>query len=393
MSEVCKSTCKVAYIKFYPQLLHLPGIGTDAALFLCCALNYTLLKNDSFYMSNNEWREQLQLTDYGLNAARSAIATRVKSGMSKKPMTATHDDTGALLPLDHVVLYWKDGNNVMWYWVNLPLLNAYLEALELPEIQGFKGILKIKEPYYSKNQQKNQIQREIDNSSIPHEGADNSLQRREPEQLPQTAAFKALAPILGESAARFAGLDINYVRGWLSFVQHNPQVRNAKAYLIAMLGSNEPVPATAPKPPAPVYEPVFAVDDNDADTQPADVSVPCPHCGGRFTCTCDSEAVTEEIPVQPRKGIDSPVWTSANLQLELQLPAHDYDLMLRKAILLADDGNHYIFEVASPAAADKLNGMYKRNVAAQIRNICGEQVSIEARVSASYRSSNGRFAA
>lgn len=125
-------------IRYYrPMLTKITGSVT-ASILLERIRYYASQKSDSeaFYKFNgaceheryregDSWQEELGFSRSEFSTARKKIATRIMTGMSLTEHKALFDPDGNLHPVDHIVLYWNDSNNVTWYWLNWQLLYVY----------------------------------------------------------------------------------------------------------------------------------------------------------------------------------------------------------------------------------------------------------------------------
>ena len=81
------------------------------------------------YREGDSWQEELNFTRSELERAMKNIATKVSPKKADEYRRAYIKDINGkmvLAPVDRIVLYWKDINNVTWYEVNQELLSFHL---------------------------------------------------------------------------------------------------------------------------------------------------------------------------------------------------------------------------------------------------------------------------
>jgi hypothetical protein len=86
------------------------------------------------YRKGDSWEEELGFTRFEFEGARNRIATKVAKGDSKKELLKVFDETGELMPVNNIVLYWRDSSNKIWYQFNEPLYMAHLLKIANAEI-------------------------------------------------------------------------------------------------------------------------------------------------------------------------------------------------------------------------------------------------------------------
>lgn len=120
MATNCKHICKIDYS---PALAKVAG---DAAANLAGMIRrWCQVMKREIWKSNDELMSELGLSRYQFEQARAMIATRIRTGDSKSELQRVRDEGGNLAPVSRIILYWKDRQNKMWYWVNEELFAAW----------------------------------------------------------------------------------------------------------------------------------------------------------------------------------------------------------------------------------------------------------------------------
>lgn len=120
MSEKCKHVCKIDYSRVIAEM-----VGEAAANLVGYVHHWQQAMKREIWKSNEELMADLGMTRYQFEQARAKIGTRIKRGDSKKELQRVRLDDGKLAPVSRLILYWKDRENRMWYWVNEELFIEY----------------------------------------------------------------------------------------------------------------------------------------------------------------------------------------------------------------------------------------------------------------------------
>lgn len=78
------------------------------------------------YREGDSWEEELGFTRSEFEGARKRIATRIKQGDSKTEAFEIFNEDGSFKSVNHIVIYWRDSDNVMWYDFNETLFKIHL---------------------------------------------------------------------------------------------------------------------------------------------------------------------------------------------------------------------------------------------------------------------------
>ena len=128
---------------YRPTLSKLTGSITSAILLEKIRHYAHQLKRDFYkfngaceheqYRAGDSWQEEIGLTRHEFDGARKRIATRVKKGDNKAELMEVFIGD-ELAPIERIVLYWRDKNNLIWYRFNEDLYKAHLLKIVNPEI-------------------------------------------------------------------------------------------------------------------------------------------------------------------------------------------------------------------------------------------------------------------
>lgn len=149
--------------------------------------------------------------------------------------------------------------------------------------------------------------------------------------------------------------DLPTIRAAIALARQNAD-KNPPGFIVDALQQGwvaaSPSPTSAPPPPPPAEE----------ETEP-DAFVP--------------EDITEEAPALPvTPTVEDAAWRAAYQQLELQLDRASFDTFLRKARLIAVEGQHYTVEVHTTYAQTMLQHRLYRNVQRILSDAAREPVEI-----------------
>ena len=125
------------HIVYKPFLSTITGSITSAIMLERIRYYWKMKGNSEFYKFNadcehplyregDSWQEELGFTRSEFEGARKRIATRIKQGDSKNDAFEVFSKDGKLKPVNHIVIYWRDSDNVLWYDFNEALFKAHL---------------------------------------------------------------------------------------------------------------------------------------------------------------------------------------------------------------------------------------------------------------------------
>lgn len=80
------------------------------------------------YRKGDSWQEELGFVRSEYENALKSIATRIKpTERFTSPLKDTYNADGSLAPVERIVIYWRDRDNVTWYWLNTALYEEHLK--------------------------------------------------------------------------------------------------------------------------------------------------------------------------------------------------------------------------------------------------------------------------
>jgi hypothetical protein len=140
MSTKCKYICKIDYSSV------LAGVVGEAAARLTGNIrSWSRAMKREIWKANDELMAELGMNRYQFEQARMAVGTRIRSGDSKKELQRVRLEDGSLAPASRIILYWKDRQNRMWYWINEELFAAYagipygMQKVEASDLQTIEN--------------------------------------------------------------------------------------------------------------------------------------------------------------------------------------------------------------------------------------------------------------
>lgn len=83
------------------------------------------------YKPGDSWQEELAFTRTELETALKHIGSKIRPNVDTAELRdvygSLYDGTGELPPVERIVLYWRDSDNVTWYELNTELQEAHLD--------------------------------------------------------------------------------------------------------------------------------------------------------------------------------------------------------------------------------------------------------------------------